>query len=86
MKICVLNGSPRGRDSIPCTFRNHGFCDFPQNNYSRRIRTTIMSRVPAFPATRKQAQQEMEQHVAAPFAAVFTDSPVLKKKPQEREG
>jgi multimeric flavodoxin WrbA len=67
-------------------YKNHGFYDFPQNDYPRRIRTMFLSLVLSIPKVRAQAQKEMKKHMTAPFAAVFTDSPVLKRIQQERRG
>jgi multimeric flavodoxin WrbA len=60
-------------------YRQHGLYDFPQKDYSQRIRTAILSLVLSFPAARKQARTEMKKHMLEPFAKVFTDSPVLKR-------
>jgi hypothetical protein len=67
-------------------YKKHGLYDFPQNDYLRRIQTTFLSLVLSFPPARKKAEQEMKQHMTAPFAKVFTDSPVLKIVQQKRQG
>jgi multimeric flavodoxin WrbA len=64
-------------------YQKHGLYDFPQNDYVRRIRTSLLSLVLLFPSARKQARAEMKQHMIAPFEKVFTDSQVLKGKQQE---
>jgi multimeric flavodoxin WrbA len=64
-------------------YKKHRLYDFPQNDYLRRIRTTVLSLILKVPSARKNAELQMKQHMIAPFAKVFTDSPVLKRKQQE---
>jgi multimeric flavodoxin WrbA len=67
-------------------YRKNGYYDFPQNDYLRRIRTTALSLALSLPPARKKAKDEMKKHMIAPFAHVLTDSPVLKRRQQERAG
>jgi multimeric flavodoxin WrbA len=60
-------------------YRTHGMYDFPQSDYSRRLRTSLLSLFLSVPPIRKKAELQMTQHMIQPFARVFTDSPVLKQ-------
>jgi multimeric flavodoxin WrbA len=61
-------------------YKKHGMYDFPQNNLSDRIYTTLLSLFLSIPPVRKKAEREMKEHMIEPFARVFTDSPVLKQR------
>jgi multimeric flavodoxin WrbA len=67
-------------------YQKHGLYDFPQKDYSRRVRTAILSLLLTIPAARKQARTDMKKHMLEPFANVLTDSPVLKQLRSGRVG
>lgn len=66
-------------------YKKHGLYDFPQNDYSQRIRTTFLSLLLHLPQVRKSAEHEMKKHMIEPFAKVFTNSPVLKRMLVEKK-
>ncbi len=60
-------------------YKKHGFYDFPQKQYGRRVKTTLLSCLLDLPPIRKETVRTMKQHIIKPFAKVFTTSPVLKR-------
>ena len=112
MKICVLNVSPKGKDSVTMQYvrflalafpshpfvienvghmraffkpdhaydKKHGLYDFPHNDLRRRLHTSLFSFFLSVPQVRKKAEQQMNEHMIQPFARVFSESPVLKRR------
>jgi len=60
-------------------YKKHGFYDFPQKQYGRWVKTTLLSGLLDLPPIRKEAVRNMKQHMIKPFEKVFTTSPVLKR-------
>lgn len=58
----------------------HGMYDFPQNDLSGRIRTTLFGLFLSIPRVRKEAEQHMKEHMVEPFARIFSESPILKER------
>jgi multimeric flavodoxin WrbA len=65
-------------------YRKHGLYDFPQADFPRRVRTTLLSLFLSLPPVKKKAEQQMKQHMIQPFARVFAQSPFLKQR-QKKE-
>ncbi|MFA5267980.1 MAG: NAD(P)H-dependent oxidoreductase [Methanoregula sp.] len=61
-------------------YKEHGMYDFPHNDLRKRVKTTLLSLFLSIPRIRKQAEKEMPKHIIEPFARVFAESPVLKKR------
>jgi multimeric flavodoxin WrbA len=61
-------------------YRQNGLYDFPQNNYLKRIRTSLFSLFLSLPPVRNEAIRNMKKHMIQPFERVFTGSPVLKRE------
>ena len=88
MKIRVLNGSPRGRNSIlmpyvradHACYKKNGLHNFPHNDLPRRAHTLFLSLFLSIPPVRKKAEPQMNQHRIQPFARVFSESPALKQR------
>ena len=60
-------------------YQKHGLYDFPQKDYGRRVRTTLLSLLLAIPQVRRGVVPQMKQHMIEPFEKVLADSPVLKR-------
>jgi len=61
-------------------YRKHGMYDFPANDLPRHIRTSLLSLFLSVPSFRKKAEQQMPGHMIQPYARVFLESPLLKRR------
>ena len=60
-------------------YRKHGLYDFPQYDYSRRIRTSLLGLFLTIPRIRDQARKEMKQHMVRPLQESLKTSRILKR-------
>jgi hypothetical protein len=67
-------------------YRQHGFYDFPTQQYGQRIRTALMSFLMDLPMVRKEASHNMKKHMIAPLKKAINESPVLKRMREKQPG
>ncbi len=60
-------------------YRAHGLYDFPQNDYSRRIKTTLFGILLAIPQVRTQVRKDMKQNIVRPLQEALKTSRVLRR-------
>jgi multimeric flavodoxin WrbA len=64
-------------------YRKHGLYDFPQNDYSRRIKTSLLGLLLAIPQVRKQVRKEMKQNIVRPLQEALKTSRVLRRRARQ---